>query len=125
MVRSDGPVSSELSRELSLFHITMMGLGMMLGAGVFLGIGNSIFVANILEEKNNGRAVLEIRNKIYAGGELEVLTPNGTISKLTLPKPLVTTTGEKVDFANNSQFVAVDKDLPAYTILRRITSSES
>ena len=36
------PVSSELSRELSLFHITMMGLGMMIGAGVFLGIGNAI-----------------------------------------------------------------------------------
>jgi len=38
-------ISSELSRELSLFHITMMGLGMMIGAGVFLGIGNAIYVA--------------------------------------------------------------------------------
>ncbi len=38
-------VSSELSRELSLFHITMMGIGMMIGAGVFLGIGNSIYLA--------------------------------------------------------------------------------
>ncbi len=35
-------VTSELSRELSLFHITMMGLGMMIGAGVFIGVGNSI-----------------------------------------------------------------------------------
>ena len=32
----------ELSRELTLFHITMMGLGMMIGAGVFLGTGKSI-----------------------------------------------------------------------------------
>ena len=32
-------VTSELSRELNLFHITMMGLGMMIGAGVFIGIG--------------------------------------------------------------------------------------
>ena len=38
-------ISSELSRELSLFHITMMGLGMMIGAGVFLGIGNAVHVA--------------------------------------------------------------------------------
>lgn len=38
-------VSAELSRELSLFHITMMGLGMMIGAGVFLGIGISIGIA--------------------------------------------------------------------------------
>ena len=35
-------VSSELSRDLTLFHITMMGLGMMIGAGVFIGIGNCI-----------------------------------------------------------------------------------
>ncbi len=34
--------STELSRELTLFHITMMGLGMMIGAGVFIGIGNAI-----------------------------------------------------------------------------------
>jgi basic amino acid/polyamine antiporter, APA family len=38
-------VTSELSRELSLFQITMMGLGMMIGAGVFLGIGNAIHYA--------------------------------------------------------------------------------
>jgi len=35
-------VSSELSRDLTLFHIVMMGLGMMIGAGVFVGIGLSI-----------------------------------------------------------------------------------
>lgn len=35
-------ISSELSRELSLFQITMMGIGMMIGAGVFLGVGNAI-----------------------------------------------------------------------------------
>ncbi len=38
-------IQSELSRELNLFHITMMGLGMMIGAGVFLGVGNAIYVA--------------------------------------------------------------------------------
>jgi APA family basic amino acid/polyamine antiporter len=38
-------IHAELSRDLSLFHITMMGLGMMIGAGVFLGIGNSIHIA--------------------------------------------------------------------------------
>ncbi len=38
-------IHAELSRDLSLFHVTMMGLGMMIGAGVFLGVGNSIFIA--------------------------------------------------------------------------------
>ncbi len=45
MANSPGSSSSpapELSRELSLFHVTMMGLGMMIGAGVFLGMGISI-----------------------------------------------------------------------------------
>jgi len=41
-VTAGEPVRSELSRELSLFHITMMGLGMMIGAGVFIGIGISM-----------------------------------------------------------------------------------
>jgi len=38
-------VSTELSRDLTLFHITMMGLGMMIGAGVFIGIGNTLYSA--------------------------------------------------------------------------------
>ncbi len=45
MASSPGSSSNptpELSRELSLFHVTMMGLGMMIGAGVFLGMGISI-----------------------------------------------------------------------------------
>ena len=36
------PVTSELSRDLNLFHITMMGLGMIIGAGVFVGIGITV-----------------------------------------------------------------------------------
>jgi APA family basic amino acid/polyamine antiporter len=38
-------VTTELSRDLNLFHLTMMGMGMMIGAGVFLGIGNAIHIA--------------------------------------------------------------------------------
>ncbi len=37
-----GGVTSELSRDLTLFQITMMGLGMMIGAGVFVGMGLSM-----------------------------------------------------------------------------------
>lgn len=39
------PVESELSRELSLFHITMLGVGMMIGAGVFVTTGIGIGIA--------------------------------------------------------------------------------
>jgi APA family basic amino acid/polyamine antiporter len=38
-------IRAELSRELSLFHITMMGVGMMIGAGVFVSTGIGIGVA--------------------------------------------------------------------------------
>ena len=38
-------ITAELSRNLTLLHITMMGVGMMIGAGVFLGVGNTIRVA--------------------------------------------------------------------------------
>ena len=35
-------IQGELARDLNLFHIVMMGLGMMIGAGVFVGIGLSL-----------------------------------------------------------------------------------
>ncbi len=38
------PVAT-LSRELSLFHLTMMGVGMMIGAGAVIGMGLSIRLA--------------------------------------------------------------------------------
>ena len=34
-------ITTELSRNLKLIHVTMMGVGMMIGAGVFLGMGNA------------------------------------------------------------------------------------
>jgi len=64
MKKNNSSISSELSRELSLFHITMMGLGMMIGAGVFLGIGNSIYIAG-------------------PGGVLLTFTLNGIIALFT------------------------------------------
>ena len=38
-------VQPELSRELSLFQLTMMGAGMMIGAGVFVATGISIGIS--------------------------------------------------------------------------------
>lgn len=35
-------VATGLSRELSLLHTTMMGVGMMIGAGVFIGVTAAI-----------------------------------------------------------------------------------
>lgn len=80
----------------------------------------SVFVGNVLEEKSQGKCVLEIRNKIHAGEALEVLSPDGSLSTITLPSPLITNDNQHVEFANNSQFVLLEQDLKAYTILRRV-----
>lgn len=47
-------VATTLSRELSLLHITMMGVEMKLGAGIFIGIGNT---AKAVPRGSGGKAV--------------------------------------------------------------------
>lgn len=83
----------------------------------------SIFVGNVMEDKICGRSVLEVRNKIFAGEELEVLSPDGSLSLITMPAPLLTTDDRQVDYANNSQFILIEQDLEPYTILRRIAEA--
>jgi len=40
-----GTPTASLSRELNLFHLTMMGVGMMIGAGAVIGMGYSVRLA--------------------------------------------------------------------------------
>ncbi len=42
---SQAPSSATLSRELNLFHLTMLGVGMMIGAGAVIGMGYSVRLA--------------------------------------------------------------------------------
>ncbi|MDX2474951.1 MAG: U32 family peptidase [Candidatus Krumholzibacteria bacterium] len=84
--------------------------------------GESIFVGNVLDEKIGGSSVLEVRNKITAGQELELLTPDGNLSPITMPTPLVTRDGDQVAKVNNSQFLQLEQELPPYSILRRIAA---
>jgi putative protease len=79
----------------------------------------SVFVGNALGKTHDGHTVVEVRNKILAGDNLEVLAPDGTLSHLQMPDPLVTRERKQVAFANNSQFLVIPQDLPEYTILRR------
>ncbi|MDY6881177.1 MAG: U32 family peptidase [Thermodesulfobacteriota bacterium] len=80
----------------------------------------SVFVANVTEEKIHNKSVLEIRNRISAGEELESLLPDGSLSTIILPETLTTTDGKEVAFANHSQFVLLPENLPPYSILRRL-----
>ncbi|MFC1494668.1 U32 family peptidase [Thermodesulfobacteriota bacterium] len=80
----------------------------------------SVFVGTIIEGKVNNQTVIEVRNKFYAGEMLEILNTDGSLTTLKMSSPLLTKEGEKVDYANHSQFVLIDRDLPPYTILRRV-----
>jgi putative protease len=82
-----------------------------------------VFVGNVTEEKVNGRSVLEVRNKILAGEEMEVLSPDGSLKRSTMPTPLVKIDGERAEVVNHSQFILLDQEFPPYTIFRNIPKS--
>jgi len=84
--------------------------------------GKSIFVGNVLEEKVDGRSLIEVRNTISAGDELELLTPDGKLASVTMPGPLVLRDGSQVEKSNNSQFILLDEPLPAYSLLRKLAA---
>jgi len=78
-----------------------------------------IFVGNVTEERIDDRSVLEVRNKILGGEKLEVLTPDGALSTITMPSPLETSDRELVDFINHSRFILLEGEFRPYTIFRK------
>jgi putative protease len=83
--------------------------------------GTAQFVGNVCEcDPKKGRCIVEVRNKMRPGDALEVLTPDGVLSTLTLPDPLMNQQGAVIAVANNSQFIRLEMPLPEYTILRRV-----
>ncbi len=80
MGKTDQKIDVELSRELSLFHITMMGVGMMIGAGVLMGprVGLSLFAGAVFawavlgpyaaSQDSSGRARLVARRAMTPWG---------------------------------------------------------
>lgn len=92
-------------------------------SGESLSKARSLFLGNVLAEKVYGKTVIEVRNKINGGELLEVLKPDGTLSQVQMPNPLLIKGGKKADFANNSQFILLEHDLPEYAIIRRILNT--
>ncbi|MFI4911420.1 MAG: U32 family peptidase [Sedimentisphaeraceae bacterium JB056] len=84
--------------------------------------GDATFVGNVLDEKIENGSVFRVRNKIHAGETLEILTPDGHISNITLPTPLKTSWGGEVDFANNEENIVIPEALEPFTIIRRVNS---
>ena len=82
--------------------------------------GGGRFVGNVLEQGTDSGSVVEVRNTINAGERLELLEPDGSVRDFVVSDPLVTNKGERVEFANNSQFIVLPERLRAYSILRRV-----
>ena len=79
----------------------------------------SVMVASLDEEMLKGHRVCHVKNTIYAGETLELLTPSG-IEPYTLPEFLLGPEGESMTLANNQDTVLLDAALPPYSVLRRI-----
>ena len=81
---------------------------------------DAVFVGDIVDEKTEQGSICHVRNKIFAGEKLEMLTPAGEISQITMPNPLKTADGQQTEFINNPQKIILQQKLPPYSILRRI-----
>ena len=84
-----------------------------------LSNSGATFVGDITDENSKG-CICQVRNKIYAGERLEVLTPAGDIFEITTQKPLKTIDGQLAEFVNNPQRIILEQRLPGYSILRRV-----
>ncbi|MEN6385006.1 MAG: U32 family peptidase [Phycisphaerales bacterium] len=80
----------------------------------------AVFVGDIVNEETATGCICHTRNKIFAGEKLEVLTPAGEMSEITMPKPLKTIDGNDAEFVNNPEKILLVQKLPAYSILRRV-----
>jgi U32 family peptidase len=87
--------------------------------------GESLMVGDVLEETVDGCAVMRVRNKIHAGEELEVLSPDGTTRLYTLEAPLRAVGGQALDFMNNTQKLSLAEPLPPFSIVRRLEIGQS
>jgi len=85
-----------------------------------LSNSGATFVGDILDEETDTGSICFVRNKIFAGEKLEVLTPDGSISEIVMSKPLKIVDGQQAEFINNPQKIIIERKLPPYSILRRI-----
>jgi len=79
----------------------------------------TLFVANVIEEKKDS-CVVRVRNKIKAGDDLEVLSPDGTIKQIKISNQIKTQDGTTTGTVNNEDIIVLDEALKKYSLLRRL-----
>ena len=83
---------------------------------------DSVVIAHATEEMIDNARVCEIKNSLYAGETLEMLTPDGQVRAYTMPAPLHSTDNEALSVAQNHQRILL-KEIPPFTIFRRPTDA--
>ncbi len=78
----------------------------------------TLFVANVIEDKKDS-CVVRVRNKIKAGDELEVISPDGIAKNIRIPAQLKMQDGTLTSEVNNESIIVLDTPLKKYSLLRR------
>ncbi|MFO7736445.1 MAG: U32 family peptidase [bacterium] len=81
--------------------------------------GTSEFLGNAISSEN-GETIIEVRNKIHSGIEVEVLKPDGSLTSMMLPETLTLHTGESVKTARHQQFIKIEHEIPTFSIIREL-----
>ncbi len=84
---------------------------------------HAVFLGEIVEETDRGRAIMNLRNKVHAGETVEVLKTDGAVETLTLPAPLVDIEGEPLKSASHGRRLVLPKLLPPYSVIRRVAAA--
>ncbi|MEI6092423.1 MAG: U32 family peptidase [bacterium] len=80
---------------------------------------NSTFVA-VFSEKTKEGTFIKVRNRIFAGDKLEVLSPGGVVTYIHIPKPIIKKDLSKVDVVHNGDEIFVVDNLLPYSLLRKV-----
>lgn len=80
----------------------------------------STMLASTTEETDGSFRICSVKNTVQAAEKLELLTPDG-ITSYTMPDPILTIDGSGIGHANNQDTILLPKEIPAFSILRRVT----
>lgn len=80
---------------------------------------NSTFVA-VFSEKRTEDSVLKVRNRIFAGDKLEVLSPGGVVSYIKIPKPIIKKDLSQTEVVHNGDEIILLDEIRPYSLFRKI-----
>ncbi|MBN2340368.1 MAG: U32 family peptidase [Deltaproteobacteria bacterium] len=83
--------------------------------------GHSKFLGIITDDEHSD-CRMDIRNRVEAGTDVEIFTPNGDVSEFTLPAELLDTDGNSAKVLNHGKTMVFPVELPPYSIIRKLNS---